>query len=310
MGAVASAFPLNQTVAPGSTADITISRVSPAATGLQKSDWRLRNANGQSFGIGSGNDPFFVKIIVAAPSVPSTISGAVFQDWNENGVYDAGDTLMGGREVLLIPGTACHVSRDLVAAVAYSGADGVYTFKGNYSGNYCLGLSGVDGLEDARAATVTPGQVITNLHLRAFAPLGSISGFVWNDFCRLSDSSGSATEGNCVADGNGGFRADGMIQPSEVNIAGVTVVLQWGACLNNNAVPVAAVTDGSGRYTFGSLNAATYCVSINAQSSDNANLLLPGWWTFPQQNVWYQELTLVPGANAYSVNFGWDYQYN
>jgi hypothetical protein len=192
-------------------------------------------------------------------------------------------------------------------AVAYSGADGVFTFKGPYSGSYCVGLNGVDGLEDVQVVTVSPGQIITNLHLRAFAPLGSISGYVWNDYCAHSGSS-NVLVGNCVADGNGGYRADGMVQPTEVNIPGVTVLLQWGSCLNNNAVPVSAITDGNGRYDFGTLNAGTYCISINAQSNSNANILLPGWWTFPQFNSWYQEITLTPGANAYSVNFGWDYQ--
>jgi hypothetical protein len=156
--------------------------------------------------------------------------------------------------------------------------------------------------------TVAPGQVITNLHLRAFAPLGSISGYLWNDYCALVGSSNS-WEGNCVSDGTGGYRADGMIQPTEVNIPGVTVILRLGACYNNNNVPVAAVTDATGRYTFGTLNAGTYCITVDATSAENANLLLPGWFTFPQFNGWYQEITLTQGANAYSVNFGWDYQF-
>jgi hypothetical protein len=152
--------------------------------------------------------------------------------------------------------------------------------------------------------------VVTNIDLRAFAPLSSISGFVWNDFCRVPEGSSNDYEGNCVASPAGGYQADGMVQPTEVNIPGITVLLQGGSCFNNNAVPVSAVTDGNGRYTFGSLNAGTYCVSINAQSPGNADKLIPGWWTFPGYNVWYQEITLTQGSNAYSVNFGWDYQFN
>jgi hypothetical protein len=136
--------------------------VSPAAAGAYQSDWKLQNSQGRTFGLGSSNNPFFVKIVVTNPN-PATIAGKVFMDFNENGIYDGGDTLLGNREVWLIPGTACYVSRNLVAAVAYSGADGVYTFKGDYNGNYCVGLVGVDGLEDARAASVTPGQVVTNI---------------------------------------------------------------------------------------------------------------------------------------------------
>lgn len=306
MGAITSAFPLNQVVAPGNTIDLSVSMVSPAAPGSYKSDWKLQNSAGRPFGLGSNNNPFYVKIIVIDPARPSTIAGLVYQDWNENGLFDTGDTIMANRQVVLIPGTACHVVQNPVA-VTYSGVDGGYSFKGQYNGSYCVGLKAEDGLEDVQSVYILPGQIMTGINLRAFAPLSSISGYVWNDYCSLAGSS-SVFEGNCVSDGNGGFRADGMIQPTEVNIPGITVLIQWGSCLNNNAVPVSAVTDGNGRYTFGGLNAGTYCVSINAQAPGNIERLLPGQWTFPQPDVWYQEVTLVPGANAFPVNFGWDYQ--
>jgi hypothetical protein len=101
-----------------------------------------------------------------------------------------------------------------------------------------------------------------------------------------------------------------MVQPTEVNIPGITVLLQSGNCFNNNSVPVSAVTDGNGRYTFETLPDGIYCVSINALAAGNQEKLLPGAWTFPQNDVWYQELNIINGANAYSVNFGWDYQFN
>jgi hypothetical protein len=286
-----------------------LSLVSPATSGTYQSDWKLRNTQGQIFGLGTNASPFFVKIIVnnPTPAPNTTIAGLVYQDWNENGVYDNGETVMGNREVRLIPGTACHVSSNAVAAVVYSSADGIYTFKGNFSGSYCVALAGSNGLDDVAAVTITPGQVLTNVNLRSLFSSSSISGFLWNDFCRPSHN-GSGFEGNCVADGTGSFRADGMIQPTETYISGVAVSLQAGSCHNNNSVAVSAVTGSSGRYTFSSLLSGTYCVSINATAPGNLQKLLPGGWTFPQVNVWYQEITLLPGAAAFSVNFGWDYQ--
>lgn len=309
LGAISTSFALNQTVSPGQTADITISMVSPDTANNYQSDWKLQNPQGRIFGLGANAAPFFVKIVVTSPSANTTIAGLIYQDWNENGIYDRGETLMGSREVWLIPGNACHVTQEVVAAVAYSGADGVYTFKGNYSGNYCVGLAGGDGLDDVLPVTVSPGQVITGINLRSLVPSSSVSGVVWNDFCRLSGSS-SEPEGNCVPDGFGGFRADGMIEPSEVNISGVTVLLHGGACGNSASVPVAAVTDNTGRYTFSSLIPGTYCVYVEATLPSNQNILLPGAMTFPGVNIWYQQLTLVANENAYAVNFGWDYQFN
>jgi hypothetical protein len=308
LGAVSTIFSLNQTVAPGQTADITINMVSPATANTYQSDWKLQNAQGQIFGLGTNGNPFYVKIVVTGPAPTTTIAGVVYQDLNQNGSYEVGEPLMANREVRLIAGTACHVA-GTPAATTLSGADGVYTFKGNYNGNYCVGLAGNGGLDDVVAVAVSTGQVLTNVHLKAPVPNGSIGGFVWNDFCRLSDS-GNEPEGNCVANEQGGYRADGMIQPTETYIAGVTVLLQLGSCWNNNNVPVSAVTDGTGRYTFGSLQPDTYCVSINALAPGNLEILLPGDWTFPQPGVWFQEITLLGGENAFTVNFGWDYQFN
>jgi hypothetical protein len=256
--------------------------------------------------VGRGNSAFWVKIVVTGEPA-STIAGLIFQDGNGNGVYDNGEEIMANREVSLAPGTTCQVTSQPVAT-ALSNSDGVYTFKGNYKGNYCVGLTGNNGLEDVVRIDVAAGQVLTTINLHAAVSNASISGYVWNEYCLLIDN-GAYTDGNCVPNGSGNFRADGMLQATESNISGVTVLLQLGNCLNNNNVAVSSVTDSNGRYTFGNLNPGTYCVSINATDGYNAPTLLPGEWTFPFNNVSYQEITLQAGAQAYSVNFGWDYQF-
>lgn len=305
LGAVSTFFPLRDTVLPGHTVDLIINMVSPAEANTYQSDWKLQDAEGKYFGVGRSSSPFWVKIVVPAAS-PTTISGLIYQDWNQNGVYDNGETLMGSREVWLVPGTACHVRQDAVA-VAFSGADGRYTFKGNNSGSYCVGLVGANGLDDVASVALAPGQVLTDINLKSPAPSGSITGFLWNDYC-LTNESGDALDGNCVADANGDYHADGMIQPTEGYIPGVTMLLQAGACATGNPVAVTAVTDASGKYFFGSLQPGTYCVSMNAAAGGNATILLPGDWTFPARGIWYQEITLLGNDHAYPVNFGWDYQ--
>jgi hypothetical protein len=61
--------PLNISVVPGQTADIGIDLVSPDKTGNYESYYKLKDTNGNQFGIGgSANGPFWLKIKVTAPS--------------------------------------------------------------------------------------------------------------------------------------------------------------------------------------------------------------------------------------------------
>jgi hypothetical protein len=306
LGAISSSFPLRDNVSPGQTADLTVSMISPPNAGNYQSDWKLQNAKGQVFGVGRNSGPFYVKITVTG-SQTTVISGLVYQDTNGSGGYNNGDMLMGNREIWLSPDMVCD-ARNQAVATTFSDADGRFTITGSFTGNYCLSLPGSNGVDDFIYLALTPGQVANGFYLRAAVANGSISGYVWNDYCKIIEES-ATTEGNCVPNGSGSFRADGMVQPTESNISGVTVLLQLGSCINNNAVAVSSVTDSTGRYTFGNLNPGTYCVSVNAIDNANAAKLLPGDWTFPNNGVGYQELTLQAGAQAYSVNFGWDYQF-
>jgi len=257
-----------------------------------------------------GQNQHLTNVNVTWPPIWSqqtVISGLVYQDANQNGVYDNGETLMGSRQVRLIPGTACHVQQQ-PQAIAFSDGNGRYTLAGEFNGSFCVGLANDNGLlEDVIGITVTSGQTVNNINLKWPAAIGSISGYLWNDYC-LTNEDGDALSGNCVADGNGDYHADGMIQPNETYIPGITILLQQGACGTDNPVAVPTVTDSKGRYSFGNLQAGTYCVFMNAASPQNAPKLLPGDWTFPARGIWYQQITLHAGDNAYSVNFGWDYQ--
>lgn len=410
LGAITASFPLPLTVAPGQTADLSVSLVSPGTAGRYESDWKLSNAQGTRFGVGSSSAPMWVKIEVTRPQParnssisgfawqdkngdnrvdanemlpgvtialstgpecrvpltsmktdgngrfsftqlpsgaycltgtdgsvtvgqaglvlganqqltdvnvtwppiwpdPVTIAGAVYQDVNDNGAYDAGEPPVANREVWLINGP-CHVSAAPLATTL-SAADGRYTFKGAYDGRYCLGLTGPDGLEDVAVATVSPGQVVDNVHLRVVTANASINGYLWSDYCSVGRGGDGypVVDGNCVPDGNGGYRADGMIEPNEGYIAGVTMRLQAGPCTGDNTTAVAtAVTAYDGSYAFTGLQGGAYCVYMNAAENGNAAILLPGDWTFPAPGIWYQQITLRPGDRANSVNFGWDYQ--
>lgn len=75
MSGPASSQLTNGTVPSGSEVDVSVSLVAPATPGSYTGNWRLRNASGAVFGIGSDNKSFWVKIKSVAPTpTPSPTS--------------------------------------------------------------------------------------------------------------------------------------------------------------------------------------------------------------------------------------------
>ena len=305
IGSLSDRFALDVTVAPGELVDLSVALVAPTETNTYQGDWKLQSPQGQLFGVGSNNGPFWVRIKVQA-GADESISGVVFQDADQNGKYDSGEVLLGSQEVRLIPGESCPLIQNAVA-VAFSNDKGRYSFSGNYDGSYCVVLVEVKDVHDVANLTVTEGQKLSNINLRSPVAGSSITGYLWNDYC-LIDEKGNALEGDCVMDGSGNYHADGMIQPMEAYISNVTVLLRLGSCKDENAVPVSTVTDVSGKYVFRNLQPGTYCVLIESASPQNGSILQPGVWTFPSVEIGFQEITLSTNDGAYPVNFGWDFQ--
>lgn len=70
-----SSVPLEGSVAPGETVDISVDMAAPAEAGTFQGNWKLRNASGQLFGIGAGEGlPFYVRIIVTGAASTVTVT--------------------------------------------------------------------------------------------------------------------------------------------------------------------------------------------------------------------------------------------
>lgn len=75
-------FRLDQRVEPGASVDISVEMVAPEEAGTYQGNWKLRNEQGATFGIGpTGNAPFWVRIEVKAgptstPTITATPTGA------------------------------------------------------------------------------------------------------------------------------------------------------------------------------------------------------------------------------------------
>ena len=139
----------------------------------------------------------------------------------------------------------------------------------------------------------------------------AIAGHVWHDLCAVPYASTDIAPPGCIFLPDGGLEANGILDPGEGGIGGVTVHLGSGPC------PVVDgqtdMTDASGYYSFSLLSAGTYCVSIDAADDDNIAVLIPGSWTSPYR--WYGpgpieiELSLGEADIQRFNDFGFDYQF-
>ena len=68
--------PLQETVLPSQSVEISVEMVAPQAAGTYQGNWKLSNPSGVLFGIGpNGDSPFWVRIIVTQnPSITATFS--------------------------------------------------------------------------------------------------------------------------------------------------------------------------------------------------------------------------------------------
>ncbi len=140
-----------------------------------------------------------------------------------------------------------------------------------------------------------------------------ISGKVWHDLCAVPEHGYPPTPPPGCSDpgGDGLFLdANGILEPGEPGIPGVTLRLKAGSCAAGSDL-MTAVTGPDGEYSFAGLAAGTYCVSVDALHDGNDLALIPGGWTYPTRGgeSVMTEIVLAGGEARADVNFGWDYQF-
>ncbi len=137
-----------------------------------------------------------------------------------------------------------------------------------------------------------------------------ISGKVWHDLCAVPDGPIPATPPPGCVDTSPFSNANGILEPGEPGIPGVTLRLKAGTCAAGTDL-MTAVTDATGDFAFSGLAAGAYCVSIDALGDGNDLVLIPGGWTFPASGgtVAQTDIVLTAGEIHPGANFGWDYQF-
>jgi len=153
------------------------------------------------------------------------------------------------------------------------------------------------------------------LEIEEVSPGAMISGWVWHDQCESGKDGQPApvrVPSGCVNEVSslGVYHADGVMATNEPLIEGVVVTLGEGECPATGLAEMYTITTDLS-YSFTSLKAGTYCVSIDPQLEPNFSILRPGIWTYPtlSQDVISTTVTVSAGEYKGMVNFGWDYQF-
>ncbi|MCB8937462.1 MAG: hypothetical protein H6654_18505 [Ardenticatenaceae bacterium] len=181
------------------------------------------------------------------------------------------------------------------------------------AGTYAVNVNGINGSFTLQVDNVAQAEepVPTATATPADTNMGIINGKVWHDLCAVAGGDGGddtavPSEG-CIALPEGGFQANSLLDAGEPGIPNVLVSLGEGECPVPNSTAT-ATTDDDGDYVFTDLPAGTYCISVNALDIANQPLL-PGGWTFPDNETSSTTITLSDGDLVTGINFGWDYQF-
>ena len=109
-------------------------------------------------------------------------------------------------------------------------------------------------------------------------------------------------------EGSGFYIADGSLNFNEGRLSDIVVSLSAGACPEDGVIPASsviatAVTGQRWHLPFEGLDEGLYCVSIDAFSADNLNLLIPGDWTWPFRGVGRLGINLDAGEAIFGCGF-------
>jgi uncharacterized surface anchored protein len=167
---------------------------------------------------------------------PGGVNGEVWSDTNANGAMDAGENALTGVTVNLVSGITTLRSTT-------TDANGNYSFTGLNPGSYSVQFVAPTGdlfsTPSSDAFTLTSGQ---------------------SDSFNAGVYQNATISGNTWLDSN----ADGVKNPGENNVAGVTVYL-----LNSSSATIGtATTDASGNFSFANLTPGSYTVKFVAPSGD------------------------------------------
>ena len=185
-----------------------------------------------------------------AEVVPASVSGYVYVDANNNGVFDTGETPIAGAQLTLLDGSGTSTGK-----TATTDGAGFYRFDSLMPGNYGVSeaqptgyFDGLDAAGTAGGSAQNPGDLINGLKL-----VGGQNGLNYN----FGELLPGCISGYVYVDANN----NGVFDESEAPITGVTLTLLDAS---GNPTGETRTTDDTGFYKFCGIAPGTYGV-IEAQ---------------------------------------------
>ena len=195
----------------------------------------------------------------------SSISGRVFADASNDGLFNGSESGLGGVTIEL---TGTDLAGQTVTRSTTSNADGTYTFANLPPGSFTVTeptqpAGTVNGITTAGATGGTATAVATVPSAIASIPLGINQASPNHNFAEVP---GASIAGRVFSDSNN----NGVVDGAESGIAAVTLVLTGTDDLGN-AVNRTLVSDAAGNYSFDTLRPGTYTVTEPTQPPDTVN---------------------------------------
>ncbi len=181
--------------------------------------------------------------------LPSSLSGFVFSDANNDGVKQAGEAGILGASVTL---TGTDDLGNPITTTATTAMDGSYTFAGLRPGTYTLNESQPTGYLDGNDTAGTLGGTVSNDQIAGITLAQGTSGTGYT----FGELLPGTLSGRVYNDANN----DGQSQLSESGILGATVTLT-GTDDRGNGVSVVATTLADGSYAFTNLRPGLYTLT-------------------------------------------------
>jgi hypothetical protein len=238
------------------------------------------------------------SIYLEGATPPSTLSGRIFDDGNNDGL-DIGDAGLGGVTVTL---TGTETDQDVVNRSTVTGQDGTYSFTEVFAGTYTLTAAQPAGLLDGKETAGTLDGTVDNSQ-----DSNTITGIVvGNDGATatgydFADIRPSDLLGLVWEDSNN----DGQVNFGENAIANVAIALT-GVDDRGNAVNLATNTDLDGVYLFYDLRPGTYTLTETqpAGYNDGKDIVGTLGGNNSANDVISGIVVALPGSVGENYNFG------
>jgi beta-glucanase (GH16 family) len=206
----------------------------------------------------SGATPTPPPVPLPPTSGTGAISGQVWNDANQNGWIDSGETGVAGATVELLNASGTVVATTTTATTG----GGFYSFSGLAAGTYQVKFLTPTGEAFDAQANASTGNATTGITAPIALAAGATSATVDQGFYSTPAAATGAISGQVWNDPN----QNGWIDSGETGIAGATVELLSAS--GTVLATTTTATTGGGYYSFNGLAAGTYQVKFLAPTGD------------------------------------------